>query len=212
MTAFRLLAFCFLLFLIIIGSTRLQIGTRMLDGVFAIYSTTGIVHAQQQEQPILSSSKIQEWIDKQSNIKVSFTYLPERPMVGGFTELRFIVDDLKTSTHSKGVFARITITNGQQQQVPLRFYNITAPNGDFFVKYQFTNEGTYQIIVKVNSKYSALTLASFKVVVPFQPFGIVNVNDISPLILPAGLVGIVGAIAILAFMVVIKRKEEGKKR
>jgi hypothetical protein len=74
--------------------------------------------------------------------------------------------------HFKDVLATITIIDGLQQQVPVKFYNITAPNGHFSIKYWFAHEGTYQIIVKVNSNYSALALASFKIVVPFQPFGI----------------------------------------
>ncbi|MFL6381860.1 MAG: hypothetical protein ACJ72S_11295, partial [Nitrososphaeraceae archaeon] len=163
---------------------------------------------QQNQQYTLPVTRNQEWIDKQSNIKVSFTYLPERPMVGGSTELKFNVEDLKTSTPSKDVFARVTIIDGQQQQVPLRSYNITAPDGFFSIKYQFAHEGTYQIIVKLNSKYSALTLASFKILVPFQPFGVFNVNYISPLLLPAALVGIVGVVIILAFMIAVNKKRK----
>jgi CHASE1-domain containing sensor protein len=60
----------------------------------------------------------------------------------------------------------------------------------------------------LNSKYSALTLASFTILVPFQPFGVFNVNYISPLLLPAALVGIVGVVIILAFMIAVNKKRK----
>jgi hypothetical protein len=206
--------FCFslvlLLFLvIIINNLLLPNDTTMPDNVSAIYNTSTIAYAQQQNQQYtLPVTRNQEWIDKQSNIKVSFTCLPERPIVGEFTELKFNIEDLKTGTSSKDVFARVAITDGQQQQIPLGFYNLTAPDGHFSIKYQFAHEGAYQIIVKVNSKYSALTLASFKVLVPFQPFGVFNVNHISPLLFPAALVGIVGVAGIVAFIIAVNRKRE----
>jgi hypothetical protein len=206
--------FCFslvlLLFLvIIINNLLLPNDTTMPDNVSAIYNTSTIAYAQQQNQQYtLPVTRNQEWIDKQSNTKVSFTYLPEKPIVGGFTELKFNMEDLKTGARSKDVFARVAIIDGQQQQIPLGFYNVTAPDGYFSIKYQFAHEGAYQIIVKVNSKYSALTLASFKVLVPFQPFGVFNVNHISPLLFPAALVGIVGLAGIVAFMIAVNRKRE----
>jgi hypothetical protein len=205
--------FCFslvvLLFLVVmINNLLLPNYTTMPDNVSAIYNRSTIAYAQQQNQQYtLPVTRNQEWIDKQSNIKVSFTYLPERPIVGEFTELKFNVEDLKTGTSSKDVFARVAITDGQQQ-IPLGFYNLTAPDGHFSIKYQFAHERAYQIIVKVNSKYSALTLASFKVLVPFQPFGVFNVNHISPLLFPAALVGIVGVAGIVAFMIAVNRKRE----
>ena len=104
---------------------------------------------------------------EQLNTKVLFTYSPDIPLVGGFTELNFNVWDSKTGTHLKDVFARVTISDGQQQHVPLKFYSVKAPNGHFSIKYQFPLEEIYQIFVKVDSKYSALTLASFKIFVPF---------------------------------------------
>jgi hypothetical protein len=62
----------------------------------------------------------------------------------------------------------------------------------------------------VNSKYSALALASFKVVVPFQPLGVFNINHIFPLLIPAILVAIVGAVAILSFMMIVANKKKKK--
>ena len=91
-----------------------------------IYGTSAIVYAQQQQhqQPILSTINNEEWIDRQSNTKVLFTYSPDIPLVGGFTELNFNIWESKTGTHLKDVFARVTISDRQQQQVPLKFYSM----------------------------------------------------------------------------------------
>jgi hypothetical protein len=47
--------------------------------------------------------------------------------------------------------------------------------------------------------------------VPIQPFGVINTNNINPLILPAGLVGIAGAIAVISFLIMIRKRKEIKK-
>ena len=60
----------------------------------------------------------------------------------------------------------------------------------------------------MNSKYSALTLASFKIFVPFQPLGVIDVNHIFPLLIPAALVGIVIAVVILAIMIAVNKKRK----
>lgn len=176
----------------------------------SIYSTSAIVYAQQQHhlQPALSDTNNQEWIDKQSNIKVLFTYSPEKPLVGGFTELKFKIEDLESGTRLKDVFARVTIIDGQQQQVPLKIYNMRAPNGQFSIEYQFPLEGTYQIFVKVDSKYSALTLASFKMFIPFQPVGVINISHLFPILIPAGLAAIAGTVAIILFMVLVNKRKK----
>ena len=161
--------------------------TSKLGSISSIYSSSTIVYAQQQQrqQPILSATNNQEWIDKQSNTKVQFTYSPEKPLVSGFTELKFNIKDSKRGTQLRDVFARVTIIGVLPQKAPLKFYSIKAPNGNFSVDYQFPLEGTYQIFVKVDSKYSALALASFKVFVPFRPMGIININHIFPILIPA---------------------------
>ncbi|MFY9872752.1 MAG: hypothetical protein WAK17_23840 [Candidatus Nitrosopolaris sp.] len=46
------------------------------------------------------------------------------------------------------------------------FKNITAPNGDFSVKYRFLQAGTHQITTRINpSNPSFKALTSFKVIV-----------------------------------------------
>lgn len=162
----------------------------------------------QQQQPVIPTTSNQEWIDKQSNTKVSFSYSPEIPTVERFTELKFNIEELNNGTRFKDISARLTLIDvlQQQTQIPLRTYNVTAPDGYFSIKYRFPHEGTYQIIVKVNSKYSALTLASFKIFVSFPPLAVINVEEIRPLLIPAALAGIVGTVAILVFVMVVNKK------
>jgi hypothetical protein len=201
-----------LFFVIVIDNISLSNGTTIQRTISEIYGTSNFAYAQQQ-QTVLFTAKNQQWVDKQSNTKVLFTYSPEAPLVGAFTNLTFNIVDLKSGTAYRDVFVRVTILDGQQQQqqqqkqVPLKFYNTTAPNGHLSIKHKFVHDGMYQIIVKVNSKDSALTLASFKMIVPFQPFGVININHIFPLLVPAILAAIVGAVAILLFMVVANKKK-----
>ena len=211
MTASLRFLFLSFFFVIIIVNVSLSNEITIQGTTSEIYDTSNFAYAQQQ-QTILSIVKNQQWADKQSNTRVLFTYSPETPLVGASTDLKFNIVNIKNGTAYRDAFARVTILDGQQQQqqkqVPLKFYNITAPNGQFSIKHKFVHDGIYQIIVKVNSKYFALTLASFKIIVPFQPFGVININHIFPLLTPAVLAAIVGAVAILLFMVVIANKKK----
>lgn len=189
----------------------------MSNSISATYDTTtatAVAYAQQQQQQgqsVIPATNNQEWIDTQSNTKVSFAYLPEIPVVDKPTELKFNIVNITSVTHLKDIFVRLTLIDTlQQKQFPLASYNLTAPGGYFSIKYRFPHEGTYQIIVKVNSKYSALTLASFKIFVSFQPLGVINLKEIRPLLIPAALVGAMGAALIIAFiMIVNKRRKNG---
>ena len=58
----------------------------------------------------------------------------------------------------------MVVTNGQRL---FKFENITVPDGDFSVKYLFPDDGTHQVIARIDEKDSA-TLASFNVFVPHQ--------------------------------------------
>ena len=218
MAAFTLWDFCILsllFFAIIFDIMLLPNETTKPDSLSSSnYSPSTIVYAQQQQhqQSVLPATNNQEWIDKESNTKVLFTYSPENPLVGGFTELKFDIEDSKAGTHLKDVFARVTIIDGQQQQVPPKFYSMSASNGHFSINYQFPLEGTYQIFVKVDSKYSALTLASFKMFIPFRPVGVINISHIFPILIPAGLAAIVGAVAIILFIVLVNKRRKGNDK
>ena len=210
MTASTRFLFLSLFFVIIIDNISLSNKATIQGTISEMYGTSNFAYAQQQ-QTVLSTAKNQQWVDKQSDTRVLFTYSPEMPLVGKSTELMFDIEDLDTGKDFEDVFAKFTIIDRLQQKVPLKFYNITAPNGYFSIKHKFVHDGIYQIIVKVNSKYSALTLASFKMIVPFQPFGVININHIFPLLIPALLAAIVGAVTILLLMVVVANKKKKQR-
>ena len=112
----------------------------------------------------INERNIQEWIDKNKNIKIQFGYLPEKPIIDTFTDLQFSVQDRETKQHLKDFSARVVVTSGQRL---FKFENITVPNGDFSVKYIFPDDGTHQVILWVNTNKSII-LASFSVFVPHQ--------------------------------------------
>lgn len=153
----------------------------------------------------------QLWTDKENNVKVQFTYSPQTPIIDKPTQLKFSIQNLQTGTPLKNLIARVVIvTNSSGQERSFKFTNITAPNGSFSVNYLFPDTGVYQVISRTYSK-DAPTLASFKVLVPFQPLGVINTNNINPLILTAGLVGIAGAIAVVTFFVIMRKRTKNKK-
>jgi len=153
----------------------------------------------------ITGDRTQQWINPQDNVKIQFTYEPEKPLIGSPTELKFSVQNLQTGQHLKDLFAKVTIINGQRV---FKFNNLTVSDGDFSVNSTFPNEGTYQVILRINSKDYAIALASFRVFVPFQPLGTINLNYTIPLLLPAALAGIIGVIVIATFSIIVKRDKK----
>ena len=121
-------------------------------------------------------------------------------VIDTFTALNFSVQDLKTGEHIKDFTARVVVTNGQRL---FKFENITVPDGDFSVKYLFPDDGTHQVILRLNLKHS-VELASFQVFVPHQsPPGLLNNGgDTINIIVAIGLIVAVGLITI----VILKRR------
>lgn len=159
----------------------------------------------------IAGNGTQLWTDKENNVKVQFMYSPQTPIIDKPTQLKFSIQNLQTGTPLKNLIARVVIvTNSSGQERSFKFTNITAPNGSFSVNYLFPDTGVYQVISRTYSK-DAPTLASFKVLVPFQPLGVINTNNINPLILTAGLVGIAGAIAVVTFFVIMRKRTKNKK-
>jgi hypothetical protein len=158
-----------------------------------------------------SGNGTQLWVDRENNVKVQFTYLPQTPIIDTPTQLKFNIQNSQTGTPLRNLVARVFIvTNSSGQERSFKFTNITAPNGSFSVNYLFPDTGAYQVISRIYSKDASI-LASFKVLVPIQPFGVINTNNINPLILPAGLVGIVGAIVVVSFLIIIRKRKKIKK-
>ena len=143
----------------------------------------------------LFGGKVQEWTNMKDNIKIEFTYSPEKPIIDTFTTLNFSIQNLHTGEHTEDLTARVVVTNGQRL---FKFENITVPDGDFSVRYIFPDDGTHQVILRVNSK-QLVELASFQVFVPHQspPSLLTAGGDMINIIIAIGIIAAVGSIVII---------------
>ena len=104
----------------------------------------------------------QEIVDQYDKIKVQFAYDQEKIKINTLTDLKFSVLNSTTEEHIKNFLARIVVTEGSEV---FRFDNIKVNDGDFSVKHSFTNYGTHQVILRVDTN-SSITSASFDVIIP----------------------------------------------
>ena len=157
----------------------------------------------------INGSKIQEITDNNDGIKILFTYEPEKPIIDTFTKLYFSVQDVE-GNHIKNVKASVTVTNGQRL---FKFQNITVTNGDFSVEYIFPDDGTHQVITRIDTKTTIIP-ASFSVFVPHQsPPSILNPFPLPPdgkyslgIIVSIILAIAIPLIAIVSLIIVIKKR------
>lgn len=113
----------------------------------------------------LAGQKIQEWANKNDDILIQFTYEPEKPIIDTFTELKFSVQKMSTGEHIQNLTGRVVVTNGQRL---FKFENISIPDGHFSVKYLFPDDGTHQVLLRLDGDKGLTELASFNVFVPHQ--------------------------------------------
>lgn len=136
-----------------------------------------------------SGNEPQVWTDRENDIKILFTYSPGNPVINTPTELRFTVDSSRTGDHLKNLLATIVILNNSSGELRIfKFKNITAPNGIFFVRYEFPELGIYQVITRVSSiNPHLLALASFKVIVTLETnFSNIVITGIAILVIFGG--------------------------
>ncbi len=131
--------------------------------------------------PVSNTSRIQEWTDPYNGISTQFVYEPEKPVIDTFTELKFSIQNIATGNHisdTDNAKARVVITNGQRL---FKFENITVgDDGHFSVKYLFPDDGTHQVITRLDTNDSS-TASSFNVFVPHQgPPSMLNPLPSSP--------------------------------
>jgi hypothetical protein len=131
--------------------------------------------------PVSNTSRIQEWTDPNGGISTLFVYEPEKPVIDTFTELKFSIQNIATGNHisdTDNAKARVVITNGQRL---FKFENITVgDDGHFSVKYLFPDDGTHQVITRLDTNDSS-TASSFNVFVPHQgPPSMLNPLSSSP--------------------------------
>ena len=145
-------------------------------------------------------------------MKILFTYQPERPVIDTFTKLEFRVINLTNNENLKDFDARVVVTNGQRL---FKFENITVPDGDFSVEYLFPDDGTHQVITRVDKDAAVQVLASFNVFVPHQappsllnPFPNTSASEIEFI---TRLLTVVISFAIIIVVVIMLRKGKGRK-
>jgi hypothetical protein len=165
--------------------------------------------------PVSNTSRIQEWTDSYSGITTQFVYEPEKPIIDTFTELKFSIQNTTTGGHfsdADNTKARVVVTNGQRL---FKFENIpVGEDGHFSVKYLFPDDGTHQVITRLDTNDSS-TASSFNVFVPHQaPPSILNPFPSSPtdksdnnqqISINAVLIGIIAGVAAVTIFL-IKRK------
>ena len=137
---------------------------KLITIVVLLSITAFIMSCPSSSAHLIDSKRIQDWKNVKDNVEIQFGYKPEKPIIDAFTNLEFSVTNLQTGEHMKDFVARVVVTNGQRL---FKFENITVPNGDFSVKYIFPDDGTHQVILRVDSKH-LVELASFQVFVPHQ--------------------------------------------
>jgi hypothetical protein len=181
------------------------------------YSDSLSAHIAYAHMPISNISRIQNWTHPDNEINIQFTYEPEKPIIDTFTDLKFSVQNTTTGQHisDSGAVARVVITNGQRL---FKFENISIGNdGHFSVKYLFPDDGTHQVITRLDTNNS-VNLALFNVFVPHQsppgmlvPFpsspssSTTGSNNIQQISLTAIIVGLVSSVAV-ATIFIIRRK------
>lgn len=158
-------------------------------------------------------NETQEWVSQKDAVKILFTYQPERPIIDTFTKLEFSVINMTNNENLKDFDARVVVTNGQRL---FKFENITVRDGDFSVEYIFPDDGTHQVITRIDKGADVQVLASFNVFVPHQappsllnPFPNASASEIESLM---RVLTIVISFSIIIIVVIMLRKGKGRKK
>lgn len=161
----------------------------------------------------LPLNETQEWVSQKDAVKILFTYQPERPIIDTFTKLEFSVINMTNNENLKDFDARVVVTNGQRL---FKFENITVRDGDFSVEYIFPDDGTHQVITRIDKGADAQVLASFNVFVPHQappsllnPFPNASASEIESLM---RVLTIVISFSIIIIVVIMLIKGKGRKK
>jgi len=158
-------------------------------------------------------NETQEWVSQKDAVKILFTYQPERPIIDTFTKLEFSVINMTNNENLKDFDARVVVTNGQRL---FKFENVTVRDGDFSVEYIFPDDGTHQVITRIDKGADVQVLASFNVFVPHQappsllnPFPNASASEIESLM---RVLTIVISFSIIIIVVIMLRKGKGRKK
>jgi hypothetical protein len=82
----------------------------------------------------LSSNIItQTWIDRENNLKIQFSYMPEQPTMDDLIQLQFSIQNLQTGNHLKNLIAKVTLINTSYNAI-YKLGNVAVADGDFSIK------------------------------------------------------------------------------
>lgn len=158
-------------------------------------------------------NETEEWVSQKDAVRILFTYQPERPIIDTFTKLEFSVINMTNNENLKDFDARVVVTNGQRL---FKFENITVRDGDFSVEYIFPDDGTHQVITRIDKGADVQVLASFNVFVPHQappsllnPFPNASASEIES---HMRVLTIVISFSIIIIVVIMLRKGKGRKK
>ena len=158
-------------------------------------------------------NETQEWVSQKDAVKILFTHQPERPIIDTFTKLEFSVINMTNNENLEDFDARVVVTNGQRL---FKFENITVRDGDFSVEYIFPDDGTHQVITRIDKGADVQVLASFNVFVPHQappsllnPFPNASASEIES---HMRVLTIVISFSIIIIVVIMLRKGKGRKK
>ncbi len=142
------------------------------------YTLFNVTLAQSSVNQTSPFNRTQEWISHRDGVKILFTYQPEKPIIDTFTKLEFSVINLTSNRNLEDFDARVVVTMGQRV---FKFENITVSDGNFSVEYIFPEDGTHQVLARIDKDTLVKVLASFSVFVPHQaPPSILNPFPIPP--------------------------------
>ena len=109
----------------------------------------------------LSSNITQTWTDRENNLKIQFSYIPQQPTMDDLIQLQFSIQNLQTGNHLKNLITKVTLINTSYNAI-YKLGNIAVADGDFSIRCPSLDSGMHQVILKINSKdYSIASLASF---------------------------------------------------
>ena len=158
-------------------------------------------------------NETEEWVSQKDAVRILFAYQPERPIIDTFTKLEFSVINMTNNENLKDFDARVVVTNGQRL---FKFENITVRDGDFSVEYIFPDDGTHQVITRIDKGADVQVLASFNVFVPHQappsllnPFPNASASEIES---HMRVLTIVISFSIIIIVVIMLRKGKGRKK
>lgn len=151
---------------------------------------------------------VQEWTNQKFNIMIQFETDPLTPSMGKNTVMNFSVQNLQTGEHLKNFIAAITIvyysgSGNASNNIVFKSGNRSIEDGDFSQNYVFTNGGTYEVFLRVDTS-TFINVSKFTVFVSSPQFQIMNMVY---LFLPfAAIIGIFAVVGIISIRYLYKKK------